>query len=370
MGKLWSKNWAAATVAVIAPLTLSGCLILPGEFTSEMTVLRSGDFSFSYKGQIQLIGLANILNSEMLGEAASSEFNATCWNETSNQSLEFSDEADDIKADTADAAQAMLGYAVMRGQSLLGIAPAALQDADEAARAEEAAAKADEAAGTTADAAVEPATDTWQMGERECTAEETAIQKMEWDEQQAASKKREEEGKKIAAMMLGGIDPKDPKTIERFTTEVERLAAWHKVEHLGNGVFMIDYSTKGKLADDYAFPIIPRYSIGEPMIHITRWDNGRVRVEAPAFKTDSQLSMMSMMGGGNLMAMMGGDSANRDKPAEPVAIKGTFTLITDATILANNTEDGPNATGGMGMLRWDIGPASYGAPMALLKLVQ
>ena len=92
--------------------------------------------------------------------------------------------------------------------------------------------------------------------------------------------------KTLATMMLGGIDPKDPKTITRFTKEVERLAAWHKVEHIGNGVFMIDYSTNGRLADDFAFPVIPRYALGEPMIHITRWDNGRVRVEAPAFKTD------------------------------------------------------------------------------------
>lgn len=363
MSRHWFRNWGAVAVAVISPLMLGGCLILPGEFTSEMTVRRSGDFSFSYQGQIQMVGLANILNSEMLGENGSSEFKATCWQEPSDQSLEYPDNADDTGSDVADTGQASAVYAVLRGVTFPLISPTALQDADEAAPAAEA---ADEAVGNTAGADNNP----WQMTERECTAEETARQKNEWDEQRVAAKKREEEGKKIAAMMLGGIDPKDPKTIERFTKEVARLAAWHKVEHLGEGVFMIDYSTTGKLADDFAFPIIPRYAVGEPMIHVTRWDDGRVRVEAPAFKTDPQLSMMSMLGAGNLMGMMGGDTGNRDKPAEPVAIKGTFTLTTDAVILANNTENGPNAAGGMEVLHWDIGPASYGAPMALLKLVQ
>ncbi len=167
------------------------------------------------------------------------------------------------------------------------------------------------------------------------------------------------------AALIGGIDPKDPKTITRFTKEVERLASWNKVEHLGNGLFMIDYSTKGRLADDFAFPIIPRYALGEPMIHVTRWDNGRVRIEAPSFHNDPDISMMAMMGGGNFMGMAGGK-----KPADPVEVKGSFTITTDADILANNTDEGPSENGTLHIMKWDIGPATYGAPMALLKLVK
>lgn len=359
MNMFWSKKWAAVTVAMVVPLSLGGCFILPGEFTSEMTVRRSGDFSFAYKGQIQLIGLANILNSE-IGDSTKSEFKATCWNEASDQqNIEISDDAAAAVADIA-ALEPQAVYAVMRGSTIPRTKRAALQETDDAASAAETAA---------AEAAAAAAADDWQMTERECTAEETATQKKIWDDEQASAKKREDEAKKMAAMMLGGIDPKDPKTIERFAREVERLAAWHKVEHVGNGVFMIDYSTKGKIADDFAFPVIPRYAVGEPMIHITRWDNGRLRVEAPAFKTDPELSMMGMLGAGSLAGLMGGTSG-ADKMPKPMAVQGTFTLTTDAKILANNTEDGPETAGGMDVLRWDIGPASYGAPMALLKLVQ
>ena len=73
----WARKWAAVAVAVVAPLSLSGCLILPGEFISEMTVRRSGEFSFSYKGQIQLLGLANLLNNTLDETETATEFEAT-----------------------------------------------------------------------------------------------------------------------------------------------------------------------------------------------------------------------------------------------------------------------------------------------------
>jgi hypothetical protein len=36
--------------------------------------------------------------------------------------------------------------------------------------------------------------------------------------------------------------------------------------------------------------------------------------------------------------------------------------------MANNTEEGPSDEGGMQVLRWEIGPKTFGPPMALLKL--
>lgn len=360
----WSKRWAAVAVAVIAPLSLSGCLILPGEFVSAMTVRKNGDFSFSYKGQIQLVGLANLLNSGFMDESSKAEFKATCYSD----SIEPVSESNDLKIEIErNDVAANNSYAVVPA-SYLG---ATTQDdeatAEEAMKeAEEATKVAEEAATAAAEAAA--AAGSWDMSERECTPEEVKQQKADWDKAQAEKKMRDEQGKKVAEMMLGGIDPENPETIKRFTREVERLAAWHKVEHLGNGVFMVDYSTSGRLADDYAFPVIPRYALGEPMIHITRWDNGRLRVEAPAFKTDPEMSLSALIGVGSMAGRFLGKSGSDKMPAEPVAIKGSFTLTTDARILANNSEEGPEDSGATQVLRWDIGPASYGAPMALLKL--
>jgi hypothetical protein len=374
------KKYAALGLAVMAPMSLSGCLLLPGEFTSDMTILKNGEFSFSYKGEIQLVGLANLLNNELEGEAITAEFQASCYGEAPEEKSK-SEEAKEKKKEKAkekakaDKAATEAALATITGaQGGTAASRTAQEDYTLAQDSGEETATADEEA-TTEDAAttaVEAATAAMEemededFEERDCTETEVAEQKKEWDEQQERKKKEKEQSKKMFAMLLGGVDPEDPKTIERFTKEVERLAAWNKVEHIGNGVFKIDYSTKGRLADDFAFPVIPRYALGNPMIHISRWDNGRVRIEAPTFHNDPDMSMLALMGAGGMMPGMG--MGGKSKNVEPLAVKGTFTIRTDASIMANNTEEGPADVGGLQVLSWEIGPRTFGPPMALLKL--
>jgi hypothetical protein len=361
MAMQWMATGRKAALSSVAFLSLGGCLILPGEFDSAMTVRKNGDFTFSYKGQIQLIGLANLLNSDFLGDGTKDEFKAVCWND----SIEPASDNNDLKVeidrdDVASLGREAFSVVPVADWKVQRLTDQVSQDAIDAAGK-----AADDAGQAAADAA---AAAVWELEERECTPAESKELKTEWDRQQAEKKKRDEQGKKMAEMMLGGIDPENPETVKRFTREVERLAAWHKVEHLGNGVFMVDYSTSGRLADDYAFPVIPRYALGEPMIHVTRWDNGRLRVEAPAFRNDPEMSFGALMGMGSMAGGMLGKGSDK-MPADPIAIKGSFTLTTDAPILANNSEDGPDVAGTMQVLRWDVGPAAYGAPMALLKLL-
>ena len=378
------KRFAALGLAIVAPMSLSGCLLLPGEFVSEMTILKSGEFSFSYKGEIQLVGLANLLKNELEGEGLeSTEFTATCYGEAPDattkeeKAKEKKKEAAKLKAQSESfATEAALG--TITGQQGATAASRTSQedfslnqdaeveeagDEEAAEGAADAAAAAVEAAGDAAAEAEAEFEDEFE--ERDCTETEIAEQKKDWDDQQVRRKKEKEQAKKMFAMLLGGVDPDDPKTIERFTKEVERLAAWNKVEHIGNGVFKIDYSTKGRLADDFAFPVIPRYALGNPMIHISRWDNGRVRIEAPSFHNDPDMSMAALMGAGGMMPGMG----MKGKDVDPLEVKGTFTIRTDTNILANNSEEGPSDVGGLQVLTWDIGARTYGPPMALLKLV-
>lgn len=372
------KKYAALGLAIVAPMSLSGCLLLPGEFQSEMTILKNGEFSFSYKGEIQLVGLANLLNNELEGDLATGEFEASCWGDVPDEKSK-AEEAKEKKKEKAkekarnDKASTDAALATITGQQG-GTAASRTsqedytlaQDSEEDAAVEEtgdAAVEAAEAAVAAADA-MDAEFEDESFEERECTEAEVAEQKKEWDEQQVRRKKEREQAKKMFAMLLGGVDPEDPKTIERFTKEVERLAAWNKVEHKGNGVFMIDYSTKGRLADDFAFPVIPRYALGNPMIHISRWDNGRVRIEAPTFHNDPDMSMLALMGAGGMMPGMG----MKNKDVEPLAVKGSFVIKTDAAIMANNTEEGPADVGGLQVMTWEIGPRTFGPPMALLKL--
>lgn len=355
------KLWVKVAVTTASFFSLSGCLILPGAFDSAMTIRQNGDFNFTYKGQIQLVGLANLLNDEALKGMSKQEFKAACWSDTITPAADHSDSLK-TGAGRDDVAE-------FTGRNFSIVPAMYWSNANKLGSADVPAPEATpEAQGTETDPPVDVSS--WGGEERACTAEEITQQKAEWDIQQAEKKKRDAQGKKMAEMLLGGIDPENPETIKRFTREVERLAAWNKVEHVGNGVFMIDYSTSGRLADDYAFPVIPRYALGEPMIHVTRWDNGRVRVEAPAFRTDPEMSLTALMGMGSMASGILGGAASDKMPTSPITIKGSFTLTTDAPILANNSEDGPEKSGSMQILRWDIGPAAYGAPMALLGVAR
>lgn len=46
--------------ALIAPLVLTGCLLSPGKFTSELTLERDGSFAFAYNGEIVFLGLSKL----------------------------------------------------------------------------------------------------------------------------------------------------------------------------------------------------------------------------------------------------------------------------------------------------------------------
>lgn len=388
MNKPWTKKIAGIALACAASLSLSGCLILPGEFTSDMTVRKNGEFTFNYKGQIQLLGLASLLNQGLDAMEEDNEFTATCYVDDDEEEAgkdkkltKAEEKAEKRKEKARDQKAADDAALSTMGKKGTGSAASttAQEDFDLSKEggtppedaAVDAEATEDEAAPPAVAVAVPSIEEDWELEERDCTEAEIAEQKKQWEEERAERKKKEEAAKKMFAQLLGGIDPKDPETIKRFTKEVERLAAWNKVEHLGDGLFIIDYSTSGKLGDDFAFPVIPRYALGEPMIHITRWDNGRVRVEAPAFQNDPDLSIAAMIGAGGMMDMgmpMGKES--KKAPRDIVPVKGTFTLTTDANILANNTEEGPeDGAGGLKVLRWEIGSKIYGAPMALLKLI-
>ncbi len=56
---------------IAAPLILTGCLITPGKFSSTMEVMKGGDFSFTYKGEIQLLAFSQLAE---MGKNANAEF--------------------------------------------------------------------------------------------------------------------------------------------------------------------------------------------------------------------------------------------------------------------------------------------------------
>jgi len=67
--------------------------------------------------------------------------------------------------------------------------------------------------------------------------------------------------------------------------------------------------------------------------------------------------------------MMQGMAMKEDSAeARGAVADGTFSVTTDAPILANNTDEGPTASAAGKVLSWTINPRTPSAPTALLKL--
>ena len=70
-----------------------------------------------------------------------------------------------------------------------------------------------------------------------------------------------------------------------------------------------------------------------------------------------------------MMAGMGQASAAGGEPGPNLPeLDGTFTLVTDGEILANNTDEGPAQTAAGKTLEWKVNARTTAAPTALIRL--
>ena len=279
-----ASKFRAAALASVGTLLLSGCLLSPGQFDSELALMKDGRFTYSYDGEIQMLALSQLAQ---MGGDAEDEFAAQCRDDA--------------------------------------------------------------------------------FEERECTAAEVAEQKSEWDAD--AEERRAERDRKAKQMgaLVGGIDPSDPKAAEELVRILQRQRGWNAVEYLGNGLFDVDFAIAGRLTHDFTFPTIEKLPINTSFVTVILRDDNQIRVDAPAFVGEGDSA--SALGGFPLAAvaaMSKGDSP--DKMPEVVTPNGRFSIVTDGTILANNTDEGPQPHVGGQILTWEIGPRSEQAPTALIDL--
>lgn len=210
-----------------------------------------------------------------------------------------------------------------------------------------------------------PASEDDPYGERECTADELAEQKARWDEDEAARAQNEASEAASAKAFLGGIDPDDPKSGAELAERLRRQAGWKKVEYRGNGVFDVEYAVSARLDHDFVFPTLERFSMANVFVQISRRNDGTVRIDAPGYGPPaSPLGMAGMMPGA-----AAGMSDGPDGTGNP-EIDGHFTLRTDAEILANNTDEGPQADSAGKRLEWKVNARTAAPPTALLRLTE
>lgn len=134
---------------------------------------------------------------------------------------------------------------------------------------------------------------------------------------------------------------------------LSKEAGYRSVRYLGGGKFLIDYQTSGQLTHAFIYPFNLDAQAIVPFVAVELRGNGTVRVKAPGFANEAK-DQAGAMGG---MGDSGGDK-----------LDGTFVLETDAEIVSQNNEDGPQAAGARKTISWKVSPLTRDAPTAVLRL--
>jgi len=208
--------------------------------------------------------------------------------------------------------------------------------------------------------------------DRDCTEAEIAEQRAAWDagaEMRAAE--AAEQAQQMSAIM-GGIDPTDPEASAELVALLERQRGWESVVDKGDGVFDVKYAVSGRLTHDFMFPVIEGFPSMNPFVQFVLRDGDVVRINAPGFSAANESNPMGgMMGGmaglGGMAALSNSSPGNDEMPDIPTP-EGTFTIITDGTIRANNTDEGSVSVSGGEKLTWNISTRTKSAPTALIDL--
>lgn len=324
------KRLKSAVVAIAGAAMLTGCFMVPGKFDSEMELSADGSFTYSYDGEIYLLGLTQL--AEMSGEFddASDASDGPCYDYN-----DYTDDGDEIS-----------------------------DPADEAGSEVEAAADEIETAETTVQSALyrnEPV-------ERECTAEELAER---LDAEASRVARRQTEMEQMSAL-FGGVNPSDPDAGSEIAERLKRQYGWEQVDYIGGGKFDVEFRIASRMTHDFAFPMIEGMTSAQPFVHAYR-RNGAVRIDAPGFAPGPGQSGAGIGGGnlGLLGLMMGMDGGSEEAEVLEMLklMDGSFTLITDGEVLANNTDDGfERLPDGRRRMNWTIDASTEVAPMALIGM--
>ncbi len=202
-----------------------------------------------------------------------------------------------------------------------------------------------------------------------CYAEDSGKERPCTEEELAARAQEQAMGRQMMQGMIGGIDMSDGEEIAQMAAMLERQRGWNSVEFVGEGVFVVDFAITSTLGHDFDFPTFEDMPMSNSFVSVRLRDDGRARISAPGFAPMGGSPFGSMMGMFAAMAEAEGQESD-SPPVEMRPIEGTFRIVTDARILANNTDEGPVSDPRGEMLVWDIGANTTAAPTALIEFAE
>ena len=304
-----------------ATLLLTGCMLVPGKFTSELELMRDGKFTYRYEGEIHMMAMSQLAEAgAMFGDNGDDEFVAQPC---------YVDSDDDAAVESA-------------------LFPGDTDIETELEEEEE---------------------EDILLKERDCTEEELAEQREAFEERQKRKRREAEQQAQLINLFFGGLDPSDPESANELIKRLERQRGWNKIEHLGDGKFNVDFELSATLGHDFVFPTFERFPMNNFILTAAVREENKIRIDAPGFAVQGGEGPL----GGMMSGMVGvmqilGDEEDRDMAEDIPELDGTFAIITDGRILANNTDEGPIEVDGKQRIEWVITPRTRSAPMALIQL--
>lgn len=209
--------------------------------------------------------------------------------------------------------------------------------------------------------------------ERDCSAAELEQQREDWDANAPSRAAEKAQQAEMVKLMLGEVDLSNPERVAEFTSKLERQQGWNTVTYREDGVFDISYRIDGQLTHDFLFPVIEGFPMPGAFVQVYRRDGNVVRIETPGFSGGAGGAGGGMGGLSQLMGMASQaapDDGDSPKMPKIAPIDGQFRIVTNATILANNTDEGPEATPTGYVLNWRIDQQTTSSPTALLQLAR
>jgi hypothetical protein len=205
------------------------------------------------------------------------------------------------------------------------------------------------------------------FNDRECTEEEIAEQRETWEAEAEERKARAEREAESMRQFLGGIDPANPQAAEELAARLRRQEGWTRVDYRGDGLFDVAFSLNSTIGHDFVFPTIERFPMTNSFVLANLRQGRTVRVEAPGFAVQGGSNPFQGMFAGLAAAGAASSDNSEAMPTLP-EMEGTFRIVTDGQILANNTDEGPQATPDGQVLEWRVNRRTEAVPMALIQL--
>jgi hypothetical protein len=388
---------------------LSGCLLTPGAFESDLRLGKNGLFTYRYKGEM-VIATPDVMFDSMMGfSRPTATFNPDrtyCEGPvprgqkvTDKRPIPVEDQMGDAAVEEisvdepeveekselpSDAAHSeKKSYPKDVSDSDVDAAAKAAEATGDAAKAKtsnaaDAAKKAGEDAETAVDKAMkavkvaeektEILNDDGEIIQRRCTTREMAKKKRAHDLEIAEAKQRAleqkaEYGRQIKAEF--GYDPSSEAEMARFAKDMRKEPGWKSITYKGKGVYTVDYNYTGPLDRDFVFPVFPESKLITPFVMIRKRNDGSALVTAPAFARATANNIMNRT---SSVMSLASAFMNKDFVPNAARIKGRFSISTDGAILTNNTVDGPEGAPGDQTLAWSIFAAEDRIPETLIKL--